>query len=177
MTEVGETRSRLPHSIGECVRDSTITSRVDVVVAGFGSPHGDDQVGWRVITLLGQRSGLAARLVTITDGTQLVTELGECRKLIIVDACRGGLSVGAITRLTWPDPRIRQYHSHSTHSLGVFSALQLAHQLNRIPPRVEIFGIELGSQLPLDQMSPFVEQAAAEVERAIFAELREVLDA
>ena len=36
--------------------------RPDTVVAGFGSPHGDDQAGWQVVALLGQRSDLRARL-------------------------------------------------------------------------------------------------------------------
>src|SRR5262245_55275322 len=87
---------------------------MDAVVAGFGSPHGDDQAGWRFVGLLARRPDVRARLVKVTEGTQLIQELNGCRRLIVVDACHGGVRLGAITRLAWPDPRIRQYHNHST---------------------------------------------------------------
>jgi hydrogenase maturation protease len=145
----------------------------DVVVAGFGSPHGDDQAGWQVVGLLERRLDLPARLVKITEGTQLLNVLAGCRKLIVVDACRGGSQIGAITRFEWPDPRIRQYHNHSTHGVGLCNALQLAERLNRMPPGAEILGIEIGSYRPLDEISAEVMQSVAEVAEIISAELRE----
>ena len=149
----------------------------DSVVAGFGSPHGDDQAGWQVVSLLERRPGLPVRLVKITEGTQLIDELGGCRRLIIVDACRGGTQLGAITRLEWPDPRVRQYHNHSTHGVGLCNALQLAERLSRMPPRVEIFGIESATYRPFDEMSFEVTQAVAELEEILSTELRETVDA
>jgi hydrogenase maturation protease len=148
---------------------------VDVVVAGFGSPHGDDQAGWRVVDLLRRRPNLAARLIKITEGTQLIDALDGCRRLIVVDACRGGPQLGTITRLVWPDPRIRQYHDHSTHGVGLCNALKLAERLGRMPPRVEIFGIETSSCRPLDEMSPDVVKAVSELAESTSAELREAV--
>jgi hydrogenase maturation protease len=154
----------------ECVRRT-------VVVAGFGSPHGDDQAGWRVVALLGHRPGLPARLVKITEGTKLIHELDGCRRLIVVDACRAGGLIGTITRLEWRDPRIGQYHSHSTHGLGVCSALDLADRLGRLPPNVRIYGIEIGSQRPLDEVRIEVAQAVAELTGIIAAEINEPVHA
>jgi hydrogenase maturation protease len=145
----------------------------NVTVAGFGSPHGDDQAGWQVVASLQRRTDLPARLVKITEGTQLIDELGGCRRLIVVDACRGGPQIGAITRFEWPDPRIRQYHNHSTHGVGLCNALQLAERLGRMPPDVEIFGIEIGSYRPLDEISADVAQSVAELVEIISAELCE----
>ena len=151
--------------------------RPDTVVAGFGSPHGDDQAGWQVVALLGQRSDLRARIVKITEGTQLIDELVGCRRLIVVDACRGGPQIGSITRLEWPDPRVRQYHNHSTHGVGLCNALELAERLGRIPPNVEVFGIEIGSYRPLDEISADVAQAASKLGEIISAELCETVHA
>jgi hydrogenase maturation protease len=148
-------------------------SSTEVVVAGFGSPHGDDRVGWRVIELLSRGNRCDARLATISDGSQLVPELDSCRKLFIVDGCRSGLSAGSITRLSWPDARIGTLHNRSTHTFSVLSALRLAQQLNRLPARVDIFGIEIVSQAPLGPMSLLVAQAAHDVARLIAGELDE----
>jgi hydrogenase maturation protease len=147
------------------------------VIAGFGSPHGDDQVGWRVIELLCQRPALPARCVAMSDASQLIDQLDGCRKLSIVDACRTGDGVGSLTRLTWPDPRIAERHSHSTHGIGVCGALWLAERLGRLPHDVEVFGIEVGECEPGYAMTIAVQQAAQELAALISAELCEVVDA
>ena len=149
----------------------------EIVVAGFGSPHGDDQAGWQVVALLERRPDLPARFVTITEGTQLVEELDRCRRLIIVDACRSGGSLGTISRFQWPDPRIRQHHNHSTHGIGLCNSLQLAERLGRLPPSVEIFGIEIGKYQPVGQVSAEVLRAIVELEWIILAELCEFVHA
>jgi hydrogenase maturation protease len=96
--------------------------------------------------------------------------------LIVIDGCRGA-QIGTITRLQWPDPRIRQHHNHSTHGVGLCNALQLAEQLGRIPPDVEILGIEIGAYKPIGEMSPDILMAVVELEAVIFDELREVVRA
>lgn len=144
-----------------------------VVIAGFGSPHGDDQAGWETVARLARRPDLQARLVTITEGTRLLDELDACRWLIAVDACRGGGPVGSVTRLTWPDPRILQRHNHSTHGVGLCNALQLAERLGWLPPRVDILGIQIGDCRPMDEPSPEIVRAVSELERDIAAEVGE----
>jgi hydrogenase maturation protease len=161
-------------SVESSTRRRSDTVRSDVVVAGFGSPHGDDQAGWQVITLLGRRPELPARLARITEGTQLIDELQDCRRLIVIDACRGGSKIGAITRIKWPDPRVRQYHNHSTHSVGLCNALELAERLDCLPPNIEIFGIEIGSYRPLDEISAEVAHAVSELTEIIAVELCEI---
>lgn len=157
--------------------DSLLPDSRANVVAGFGSPHGDDQAGWKVIALLGRQTNLPSRLVKITEGTQLIDELEGCERLIVVDACRGGSRVGAITRLAWPDPRVRQYHNHSTHGIGLCNALELAERLGRMPPNVEIYGIDIGSYRPLDELSAEVAQAVSELRKIISANLCEKVHA
>jgi hydrogenase maturation protease len=165
------------------MRDMEAKSRVDqlarwnVVVAGFGSPHGDDQAGWQVVALLERQGELPARRVKIAEGTQLVEELARCRRLIVVDACRSGAPLGTITRLEWPDRRIRRYHNHSTHGVALCNALQLAERLGRLPPSVEILGIEIGSLRPLEEISAEVARAVAQVAEIISSEVYETAHA
>jgi len=149
----------------------------EIVVAGFGSPHGDDQAGWRVVEMLERWSVLPARPVSITESTQLLDAMEGCRRLILVDGCRAGRPIGTITRLEWPDPRVRQFHNHSTHGVGLCNALQLAERLGRLPASVEIFGIEIGGHQPFEEMSPSVVQAVAELADTIFSELCETIHA
>jgi hydrogenase maturation protease len=150
---------------------------MDVVVAGFGSSHGDDQAGWQVIAALRKQLGLPARLLEIREGTQLLEVLDGCQRLMLVDGCVGGHDIGAITRITWPDPRIRQYHNHSTHGVGLCNALELAERLKLVPPDVEVFGIEIGNCRPLDGMSAEVARSVIELTGIIVAELYETVHA
>jgi len=149
----------------------------DVVIAGFGSPHGDDQAGWRVIEALQKRCHFPARLVTIHEATQLLDELDDCRKLIVIDACRSGEWKGSLTRFEWPDPRIEQHHSHSTHGMGVCGALRLAERLGRLPPEVEVFGIEIAEWEPGREVAFEVLEAVKELDAVIAAALCEAVHA
>lgn len=147
------------------------------VVAGFGSPHGDDQAGWRVAAILLHRADLSARVLTVHEPTQILEALRDCERLIVVDACRSGGVAGTITRLVWPDPRIAITHRHSTHGVGVADVLKLAEKLGDLPPSVEIFGIEVANRSPGHDLTPVVVQATAEVAVQIADQLREVAHA
>jgi hydrogenase maturation protease len=120
---------------------------------------------------------LPARCVKITEGTQLIDELEGCRRLIVVDACRGGSRIGAITRFDWLDAQVCQYHHRSTHGVGLCDALNLAARLGRLPRSVEIFGIEIGSYQPLDEISAEVREAVAELVNSISADVCETVHA
>jgi hydrogenase maturation protease len=147
------------------------------VVAGFGSPHGDDQAGWRLATMLGRRPDVPARVIAIHEATQLLDALQNCQRLIIVDACRSGGRVGSITRLRWPDARIAECHHHSSHSVGICGALQLAARLGRMPAQVDVFGVEVEDCSPGQDLSLAVTQAIVNLVATILDELREVVHA
>ncbi len=163
------------------------TIRRGVVVAGFGSPHGDDRAGWEVVERLGTRAPLCVaaergdgaaervRVVRVREGTQLIHELEGCGRLIVIDACHGSGPVGTISRFRWPDPRIRRHHDRSTHEIGLCSALELAKQLGRLPPEVVVFGIEIGDDEPVGGVSGEVLRAVEELEAVIVAEIGEVV--
>lgn len=147
------------------------------VVAGFGSPNGDDQAGWRVSAMLKRRVQLPAEVVLVSEATQLLDALPGCERLIVVDACRTGNDIGTITRLHWPDQRIARQHNHSTHGVSVAHALELAETLELLPPVVDIYGIEIGCSSPGSNLSPTVLHAVLKLETEIAGALQEMLHA
>lgn len=155
--------------------DPEAAKRCRVVVAGFGSPHGDDQVGWKVISKLSQRPYLPARVVRIREGTQLIHELAGCEKLIVVDACCGSGSPGSISCYWWPDPRITLHRDRSTHEIGVCSALALAQQLGKLPSVVHVYGIEIGVAALSGGISGDLIRAVDDLAEVIVAEISEVV--
>ena len=140
-------------------------------VIAIGSPHGDDQVAWRLVERLRMREGINASVVALADPSQVHDYIDGCERLIIVDACASGDSPGMVTRMEWPNARIDRRHSHSTHGFGLADALQLADQLDRLPPQVVVFGIELSQCQPLGSLSGIVESALCELEEKILLEI------
>jgi hydrogenase maturation protease len=145
--------------------------RVEIVVAGFGSPHGDDRTGWELATRLARRPNVEARVLCVGEGTELLHGLSGCERLILVDACRGSGPPGTITRYVWPDPRIRRHHDRSTHQFGLTSALELAKQLGRLPAEVVVFGIEGQRDETVGPLTGEVSQVLDELEAIVLREI------
>jgi len=141
-------------------------------VVAIGSPHGDDQAGWRIAERFRDRGNVNAGVVALSDASQLLESIDKCDRLIVVDACCGSGKPGTVTRLEWPDERIVERHSHSTHGIGVADVLQLAESLDRLPREVLIFGIELSQCQPGLPLSDVVECALSELEEKILLEIR-----
>lgn len=113
------------------------------LIAGLGSPHGDDQVGWRVVDELGDCRIRNLRVVRLSSPLELLNHLEDCRWLIVVDAMRGGGEPGAVTRFGWPHPAINAGTGRSSHGVDLGAALRLANELGRLPARVVVFAIEM----------------------------------
>ncbi len=57
------------------------------LVVGIGSPHGDDQAGWRVIDLLAQSMPGHCQLCRAKVPHELLDGLGDVQRMHVVDAC------------------------------------------------------------------------------------------
>lgn len=148
-----------------------------VVVAGCGSPHGDDQLGWQVVQLLHQRPQLPAVAIILRDCTDLIGRLNGCKRLIVVDACQSHSPIGEVKRFRWPDARIAAEPSPSRHGLTIDEVLRLADCLGRLPPMVDVWAVEIGPCATGPTMSPAALVAAAQVEAVIYDELCEAAHA
>jgi hydrogenase maturation protease len=106
----------------------------------------------------GTRTGEAADLIEAWQGADDV---------IVVDAVVTGAPVGTVQawdrRQTLPSVRT----TASTHGFGVAEAIELARVLNRLPMRLQVYGIEGRRFEPGAEISPEVQRAVEEVVRII----------
>lgn len=141
-----------------------------VRVLGIGSPSGDDQAGWLVVDVLRGYGIDAGKLDR--PGATLVSVLADVEHVILVDAMQGGGGPGQIRRFERHDWRgYRQ--GLSSHGFGVLDALSLAEALGSLPPRLELYGIEIGSADPGTAAGEAVQAAAQKLAARIATSLRE----
>lgn len=118
-----------------------------VRIVGIGSPSGDDQAGWLVIDAL-RGAGVGGEGVAVEKldrpGAALVSLLENTAHAILIDAMHGAGEAGAVRcfdQASWP----AYPQGLSSHGFGVFAALSLAQALGSLPPKLELYGIEIGS--------------------------------
>lgn len=146
----------------------------NVLVAGLGSAHGDDQAGWLVIdhlqSLLSQTAATQCHVIARKFSTplDLLPVFHEHQHVLIVDAVQvppvenpqGSL------RIELPSPWTRHslascfaHHPRprlDTHGIGLDQVLQLAQlKLPSSPPQVTLFGI------PASDFAAFAPASAA----------------
>ena len=145
-----------------------------VRILGIGSPSGDDQAGWLVVDTLLASGLLAGHGVVVEKldrpGANLIRLLENASWVILVDAMQSNDQVGRIRRFDqkdWPG----YYHGLSSHGFGVLDALSLARELGSLPPRLDLYGIEIGSCTPGDAPGAGVQDAARQLAQLIAAEL------
>lgn len=134
-----------------------------------GSPHGDDQVGWLVGDLLRDKGVELVHRIQNVD--QLIEYLTPDIPSIIIDACLSGTAVGTQFRFEWPDPRISAGRGLSSHGIDVPYALRLAEVLGKLPQALVVYGIEIRSSHPTQELDSKVISAAHELADQIAGEL------
>ncbi|MCA1979437.1 MAG: hydrogenase maturation protease [Thiobacillus sp.] len=132
-------------------------------ILGIGSPSGDDQAGWWVIDAL-EDMGFSNRHGIELDrldrpGAVLVSRLEHAAWVVLVDAMASGAIPGTIRHFDRTD--WRGYDGGlSSHGLGVFAALELAEAMGSLPPRLDLYGIEIGAAGHSSGITPAVREAA-----------------
>lgn len=133
---------------------------------GLGSAHGDDQAGWIAAEelkrqLSGKSHGVAIR--QLSSPLDLIGELEDVDHLIVCDACETPLTIGQLRRWTWPTRELKRTRSSNSHQLGLPEVLELAATLNRLPKRVEVWGIGGGQFGPGCEASSSVQAAGQQL--------------
>lgn len=143
-------------------------------IYGIGSPSGDDQAGWLVVdalTALGVGSGAGVVIAKLDrPGAGLVARLDAAEHAILIDAMQSGAPPGTLHRFD-PAEVPLPAADLSSHGFGVFAALALAQALGKLPPRVEVIGIEIAQAAPGGAVSAPVRSAAGRVARQLAATL------
>lgn len=143
-------------------------------VIGVGSEQGDDAAGLAVAERL-RGTALPVNVDVVAcprPGLDLLDEFAGTEAVVVVDAMQSGSPVGTVRRI--PLDSLQPQRGFSSHTLGVAEALELGKVLGRLPPRVEIVGIECGSTGE-DTLSPAVAMsitAAAEEVLVLLGELQ-----
>ena len=147
-------------------------------IIGLGnSLAGDDAVGNIVARqLLPYQSPSIFILEGGLAGLNLLHEMEETERLLLIDSVYSRSDPGTIVRLTIPRDLTAIGNltwgssSPSTHAFGVGEALTLANALELLPKQVILYGIELGHIQPGESMSPQVSQSIQSVVLRIVTE-------
>ena len=116
-------------------------------IIGIGSPFGADQLGWLAIDLLGGISLHDTELIKLDrPGSELIRFFSDVEELVLIDAVQSGQAPGSLIKLTAADLASVECQT-STHGFGVAEALQLAEQLDLLPEKLFLVGIETGGDL------------------------------
>jgi hydrogenase maturation protease len=158
-----------------------LPNRPSNVVIGVGNAWGgDDAVGLRVVReLRGRELELPGRALA---GVRLIEHEGEPTALlerwdgagtaVLVDAVRGGGSVGSVHRFdATAAPVPSSFAGTSTHAFSVAQAIELGRALGRLPGRVVVIGVEGVTFEGGQRMTPAVEGSVSAAADAVLAEL------
>ena len=133
------------------------------IFIGIGNQHaGDDGVGLYIAHAL-KAKNLPETLVECQsgEGALLMASWENAQTAIIFDAVHSNGSPGKIYRF---DPRKKsipeRLFNRSSHNFGVSEAVALAKVLNRLPPRLIVYGIEGHCFKQGTRLSPEMERAA-----------------
>jgi len=116
-----------------------------ILVIGIGNEYrSDDAAGLVVARRLRQLSlGNITVIEASGEGTGLMESWEGADTVIIVDAASSGAKPGTIHRI---DARAQRIPTgllrYSTHAFSVGEAVELARAMNRLPPRMVVYGIE-----------------------------------
>ena len=102
------------------------------------------------------------------DGLALMELWNIDDEVILVDAMQSGANAGTV--LTWDPithPLCAESYRCSTHAFGPREAIELARALDRLPARIQIYGIEAASfepgEPPCREVLEAVERVAGEI--------------
>ncbi len=138
-----------------------------IKVIGLGNGfRGDDAVGNLIAReLLPYQNPAVSIIEGGLSGLNLLDEMKDTHKVILIDAVSAQTEDGTIHRLTIPQDletfRMLAWNASATssHGFGVGEALTLADTLGILPPHVVIYGIELGTLESGAPLSPSVAAA------------------
>jgi hydrogenase maturation protease len=146
-----------------------------VTILGVGNPlRRDDGAGAAVAARLAGRLPGHVLVDSIPgSAVEILIALRGAAQAVLIDATSSGAPPGTVHRFDAADgPLPSRFSTGSSHGLGVAEALELARALDRLPPRLAIYGIE-GEDFGLgDGLTPAVATAVERVAEEVLRELK-----
>ena len=150
-----------------------MTARAKVI--GVGNRwRGDDAAGLAAARRVRAMPGLEVEVDELEgDLTSLIDAWDGSEHVIVIDAVSSGAEPGALHKLDARATSLpRDLSRHSTHAVGLATAIELGRALDRLPARLIVFGIE-GQRFDAGAgLSPRVERGIARTVIAVVDELR-----
>ena len=116
----------------------------EILVAGIGSPHGADRLGWAVIEALGRRDlPRSVKLASCAQPAELSELLMNARRAVVLDAMLGPGPAGRIHRLAFQDLPGEMPNLFSSHGIGLREAVGLAVALGFEPERLSLVALDV----------------------------------
>jgi hydrogenase maturation protease len=144
------------------------------VVIGVGNPYRKDGgVGPAVVQLLRERGQRGATLVECDGEAAALIALWDRQRLaILVDAIRADPPhPGRVHRLVVPRPAAERARAANSHGMDLGDTVELARELDRLPGRMVVLGVEAADVSFGVGLSPAVAAAAFRVADEIAAEI------
>lgn len=149
-------------------------ARHPVRIIGVGNLfRGDDAAGLlaarRLKALVGGRADVIEAELA---GLDVLDLMAEASAVILIDAARSGQPAGTIHRLNASaGPISADLFPHSTHVLNAVDAIELGRTLGLLPPRVIVYGVEVGDTTAGNDLSPAVAEVLDQVVERVVHEL------
>jgi hydrogenase maturation protease len=146
------------------------------LLIGVGQEQrGDDAVGLLVARHVAASTADAIDVVEHGgDGMDLMLAWEGADHVVLVDAVVSGTRApGGVARFDAHEAPLpaRIFAAQSTHALGVAEAIEMARALDRLPPRVVVYGVEAECFDTGSEPGPAVRAAVAPVAARVLAEL------
>ncbi len=142
------------------------------LVIGIGNPYrGDDAIGLLVIERLraDYRDSDQVRFLAVTaDGAEILHQLRNSQRVVIVDAVVSGARPGTIhCRDLVTEPLPRDWSCFSSHAFGLRQAIELARTTDTLSERCQFVGIEVTNVGVGAELSDDIVIAMASLEQAV----------
>jgi hydrogenase maturation protease len=153
---------------------TSIGARHPVRIIGIGNVfRGDDAAGLlaarRLRALVGDRAEVIDAELA---GLDVLDLMAGASAVILIDAARSGRPAGTIHRLdASAGPLSGDLFPHSTHVLNAVDAIEMGRTLGLLPPRVIVYGVEVGDTTAGNALSPAVAGALDQVVERVLCEL------
>jgi hydrogenase maturation protease len=148
--------------------------RHPIRIIGIGNLfRADDAVGLLAARRLKDLVGDRAEVIEAElAGLNVLDLMAGAPAVILIDAARSGRPAGTMHRLdASADPISEDLFPHSTHVLNAVDAIEMGRTLGLLPPRVILYGVEVGDTTAGNSLSPAVAGALDQVVERVLREL------
>jgi hydrogenase maturation protease len=149
--------------------------RAWLALIGVGNRfRGDDGAGLEVASRLRATHPSGCRILEEEgEPGSLIEDWALVQEALVVDAVSTGAEPGTLHRFdATAEPLPVELFRSSTHALGIADAVELARELDRLPPRLAVYGIEGENFETGEGLSPAVDATVDKLVAELCDELR-----